>query len=210
MQHFVVFADGLEASHFVASEPLGEKIMANSLEVGECPTSQVSTFIYNEYSTRLARIAIRRASLPDCDLQDVLSTVFERFLRSLHEDTRWHGISCTSFEQGWRERVEGWLITTLSFVLCEHLRERKRYPKHLCVELIDPIPPTEEQENRWATVEPLLNELAPQQRAVLLGVLEGQTDPEMALLMNIGEGTVRTHRFRGIAGLRRRLGVEVR
>ena len=107
----------------------------------------------------------------------------------------------------------GWLFRLARNVVIDHIRTRR---EHVTLDLAAERPATEGGPDELAalrqeldSVATALRRLTPEQReAIELRFFAGLSAKEAAMAMDRQEGTVRGLQFRGIAALRRELGIE--
>lgn len=110
-----------------------------------------------------------------------------------------------------RSKVKTWLFTTLYRAFLESRRRQTRFPHHALEELasedVAPVLPNVEQRTDGSEVSRALGKVDEVYRAaVALFYLEDYSYREIARILEIAEGTVKSRIARGIAQLRELMG----
>jgi len=161
--------------------------------------SQVISAVYDRYFPDVYRYVYYR--LGDQQVtEDITSDVFVRLLEAVNA------------RGGPRSSLKGWLISTASHVVTDHLRRMYRRPTQGLAEImIDDFAAsvTEEVEQRQKTdaVQRAFNQLTSEQQHVLsLRFGDGYSLEETASLMEKKVNAIKALQFRAVASLQRLIG----
>lgn len=160
---------------------------------------QVISAVYDRYFPHVYRYIYYR--LGDQQVtEDITSDVFVRLLEAVKA------------RQGPRSSLKGWLISTASHVVADHLRRRYRRPTEGLPEMmVDDFSAsvTDEVEHRQKTdaVRMAFTQLTSEQQHVLsLRFGDGYSLEETASLMNKKVNAIKALQFRAVASLQRLIG----
>lgn len=158
--------------------------------------------IYAAYAGRIHAYALQRLHDPDL-AADITSTVFTRALANLpsFEQRESGAMSDSSFQ--------GWLMTVARNAIIDHVRANKRltildpdtYRHHLSPTSPDPSTAPVAPDERDRLLDALQRLTTTQQRIVLLR-LQGWNGAEIAELLEMSHGAVRTAQHRACSRLR--------
>jgi RNA polymerase sigma-70 factor (ECF subfamily) len=156
--------------------------------------------LFDHYHAPVYRYVAARVRRPS-DAEDLTQLVFVKVLEALPR------------YQARGVPFGGWLFRLARNVVIDHIRTRR---EHVTLDLAAERPATEGGPDELAalrqeldSVATALRRLTPEQReAIELRFFAGLSAKEAAMAMDRQEGTVRGLQFRGIAALRRELGIE--
>ncbi len=160
--------------------------------------SQAISVVYDQFYPEVFRYVYYR--LGDQALaEDLASDVFVRLLEAVQN------------RRGPQSNIKGWLISTASHAVTDHLRKRYRRPVEAISETHmdhQPGPPIEfdlREQNR--SVQQAYAQLTPEQQHVLaLRFGEGYSLEETAAHMKKNVNAVKALQFRALAALQRQIG----
>jgi RNA polymerase sigma-70 factor (ECF subfamily) len=156
--------------------------------------------LFDHYHAPVYRYVAARVHRPS-DAEDLTQLVFVKVLEALPR------------YQARGVPFGGWLFRLARNVVIDHIRTRR---EHVTLDLAAERSATEDGPDELAalrqeldSVATALRRLTPEQReAIELRFFAGLSAKEAAMAMDRQEGTVRGLQFRGIAALRRELGIE--
>jgi len=159
---------------------------------------QVITAIYDQYFPEVYRYVLYRMS--DSPLaEDIASDVFVRLLEA------------TQNGRAPRTNLKGWLLSTASHIVMDHLRRKYRRPEEEIFDTMPDLGPSiafeidQREQNR--VVNDAYAKLTPEQQNVLaLRFGQGYSLEETANLMNKKVNAVKALQFRALASLQREVG----
>ncbi|MBI5351226.1 MAG: sigma-70 family RNA polymerase sigma factor [Chloroflexi bacterium] len=159
---------------------------------------QVITAIYDQYFPEVYRYVLYRMS--DSPLaEDIASDVFVRLLEA------------TQNGRAPRTNLKGWLLSTASHIVMDHLRRKYRRPEEEIFDTMPDLGPSiafeidQREQNR--VVNDAYAKLTPEQQNVLaLRFGQGYSIEETAYLMNKKVNAVKALQFRALASLQREVG----
>ncbi len=160
--------------------------------------SQAISTVYDQYYPEVFRYVYYRLG-DQAVAEDIASDVFVRLLEAVQN------------RRGPQSNIKGWLISTASHVVTDHLRQRYRRPVEAISETHmdhQPGPPIEfdlREQNR--SVQQAYAQLTPEQQHVLaLRFGEGYSLEETAAHMKKNVNAVKALQFRALAALQRQIG----
>jgi len=159
---------------------------------------QVITAIYDQYFPEVYRYVLYRMS--DSPLaEDIASDVFVRLLEA------------TQNGRAPRTNLKGWLLSTASHIVMDHLRRKYRRPEEEIFDTMPDLGPSiafeidQREQNR--VVNDAYAKLTPEQQNVLaLRFGQGYSLEETANLMNKKVNAVKALQFPALASLQREVG----
>ena len=159
---------------------------------------QVISAIYDQYFPEIYRYVLYRMSDPQL-AEDIASDVFIRLLEAAQSG------------RAPKKNLKGWLLSTASHVVMDHLRRKYRRPEE---ELFDTMPDLSpgiaseiDQREQNRVVNDAYSKLTPEQQNVLaLRFGQGYSLEETAALMDKKVNAVKALQFRALASLQREVG----
>ena len=177
---------------------LSEAQQRNELDGLRTLDPQAIGAIYDRYFSDIYRFVFYRIN-DESLAEDISSDVFLRLLEAIKK------------KRGPEKNVKGWLLSTASNVVTDHLRRHYRRPlMELPVDLADqattPIDALEKKQKNKLTRE-AFQELTPDQQIVLtLRFGQGCSLEETAVVMKKKSNAIKALQFRALAALRRNIG----
>ena len=159
---------------------------------------QVIGAIYDQYFSEVYRYVLYR--MGDTSLaEDIASDVFVRLLEA------------AQVGRGPKTNLKGWLISTASHIVMDHLRRKYRRPEEEISDTMPDLSPSIAAEIDQREQNELVNsayaQLTPEQQNVLaLRFGQGYSLEETANLLNKNVNAVKALQFRALASLQREVG----
>lgn len=159
---------------------------------------QVIGAIYDQYFSEVYRYVLYR--MGDTSLaEDIASDVFVRLLEA------------SQGGRGPKTNLKGWLISTASHIVMDHLRRKYRRPEEEISDTMPDLSPSIAAEIDQREQNELVNsayaQLTPEQQNVLaLRFGQGYSLEETANLLNKNVNAVKALQFRALASLQREVG----
>jgi RNA polymerase sigma-70 factor (ECF subfamily) len=160
--------------------------------------SQVIGVVYDQLYPEVYRYILYR--LGDSSLaEDLASDVFVRLLEAVQD------------KRGPQTNLKGWLISTASHAIADHLRRIYRRPTEMITDSIPDLGPGPQNEfdlrERSNTVQQAYAQLTVEQQEVLaLRFNQGYSLEETADAMNKNVNAIKALQFRALAALQRQIG----
>ncbi len=159
---------------------------------------QVIGAIYDRYFSAVYRYVFYRLG-DEMMAEDIAGETFVRLLEAVRK------------QRAPRSNVRGWLFSTASHLVNDHLRRAYRRPEETLTETMgdgDPSPAEVfDERERLRFVRAALSELTPEQQHVLaLRFGQGYSLQETAAVMNKKVNAVKALQFRALAALQRKIG----
>ncbi len=159
---------------------------------------QVIGAVYDQYFSEVYRYVLYRLGDPSL-AEDIASDVFVRLLEA---------------SQGGRSpktNLKGWLISTASHIVMDHLRRKYRRPEEEISDTMPDLSPSVASEIDQREQNQIVNsayaQLTPEQQNVLaLRFGQGYSLEETANLLNKNVNAVKALQFRALAALQREVG----
>ena len=160
--------------------------------------SQVITSIYDRYFPEIYRYVFYRLGNEN-QAEDITSNVFVRLLEAVQK------------KKGPKKNIEGWLLSTASNVIADHLRRAYRRPTKelsesmpdLATSLTDEVDRRQQADSVRAAYTQLT---ADQQNVLALRFGDGYSLEETAAMMQKKVNAVKALQFRALAALQRHIG----
>ena len=159
---------------------------------------QVIGAVYDQYFPEVYRYVLYRMGDPSL-AEDVASDVFVRLLEA------------SQGGRAPRTNIKGWLISTASHIVMDHLRRKYRRPEEEISDTMPDLSPSVASEIDQREQNQIVNsayaQLTPEQQNVLaLRFGQGYSLEETANLLNKNVNAVKALQFRALAALQREIG----
>ena len=159
---------------------------------------QVIGAVYDQYFSEIYRYVLYRLGDPST-AEDIASDVFVRLLEAAEGG------------RGPKTNLKGWLISTASHIVMDHLRKKYRRPEEEISDTMPDLSPSVaaeiDQREQNEIVKDAYAQLTPEQQNVLaLRFGQGYSLEETANLLNKNVNAVKALQFRALATLQREVG----